>query len=86
MKMESTVINADAKRADRGQLFALIIALAFLAVAGFLIYEGHETAGTVLGTVDIAGLTSVFISGSVIKRNERQERGQQLRAAQSPRR
>jgi hypothetical protein len=38
---------------DIGQWLRLVIALAFLGVAAWLISGGHEVAGTILGSVDI---------------------------------
>jgi uncharacterized membrane protein len=50
-------------RARRGQVFALTISLAFLGVSGFLISGGHDVAGTVIGSVDLVALATVFIVG-----------------------
>jgi hypothetical protein len=44
-----------------GLLCGLIVALAFLGVSASLIDGGSSLAGTVLGTVDIIGLVSVFV-------------------------
>jgi len=49
--------------ARRGQVFALTISLAFLGVSGFLISGGHDVAGTVIGSVDLVALATVFIVG-----------------------
>lgn len=46
----------------------LIIAIAFLSAATFLIASGHDTAGTVLGTVDLVALTAVFVTGRTTSR------------------
>ena len=86
MEQEAFVLRADARRADRGQLAAFIIALAFLAVAGLLIFKDHDLAGTCLGTVDITALASVFIYGAWNKRSEREDRAKMLAAANVPRR
>jgi uncharacterized membrane protein len=47
----------------RGQLFAFIIAIVFLIASAFLIFTGHEMAGSVLGTVDLVALATTFIAG-----------------------
>ncbi|WP_298797037.1 DUF2335 domain-containing protein [uncultured Pseudonocardia sp.] len=52
-----------AKLRQRGQRFGLTIALAFLAVAGVLIFTGHDTAGTIIGSVDLVALVAVFVTG-----------------------
>lgn len=54
----------------RGQLFGFIIAIAFLAVAGFLISGNHDIAGTVIGSVDLVALTTVFVVGQRTQRSE----------------
>ncbi len=46
-----------------GLASALIIALAFLAISTWIILSGNPVPGTILGTVDIVGLVTVFISG-----------------------
>jgi hypothetical protein len=46
-----------------GLISAFIITLAFLSVSGWLIFTGHEVSGTILGTVDIVGLVTVFVTG-----------------------
>lgn len=61
---------------DRQEIFlawaglasAFLIAIAFLAAAFFLIRDGEAVAGTVLGTIDLAALAAVFISGRIGKR------------------
>jgi hypothetical protein len=39
------------------------IALAFLVVSAYVILQGHGVEGTVLGTVDLVALVTVFIKG-----------------------
>jgi hypothetical protein len=46
-----------------GPFLGFAIAIAFLAVAGWLIHEGHGVEGTFLGVVDIVSLASVFALG-----------------------
>ena len=45
-----------------GQVSALIISLAFLASATYLVATGSPVAGTILGTVDIVALAAVFLT------------------------
>jgi uncharacterized membrane protein len=47
----------------RGQLFGFIIAISFLLVAGALVGLGHSVAGTIIGSVDLVSLTTVFVVG-----------------------
>jgi len=62
------------RQSRRGQLYGLIIALSFLAAAVILICLGHGIYGTVLGTVDLVALVTVFVIG-------RQERSTHSAAA-----
>lgn len=45
-----------------GQVSAFIIALSFLGCATFLIASGYSVSGTILGTVDIVALVTVFLA------------------------
>jgi hypothetical protein len=45
-----------------GLTAAFFIALAFLGVSAWIILSGNVVSGTVLGTVDIIGLVTVFIT------------------------
>ena len=69
MMMENTVIAREQHQSEKGQNYGLIIALSFLVGSVFLIYTGHDTAGGILGTVDLVALVSAFIYG---KRGQRQ--------------
>jgi hypothetical protein len=44
-----------------GLVTGFIIALAFLAVSGWLINGDHDAAGVILGSVDLVALVSVFV-------------------------
>ena len=63
IKIESKVIGSQTLESKLGQIFALIIGLSFLAGGVWVILEGHSVAGTILSTVDIVALVSVFIYG-----------------------
>ena len=53
----------ESRRQRLGQVFALIVALSFLGVAFALVSEGHDVAGTVLGTADLIALVTAFLLG-----------------------
>ena len=53
--------QGQSKRSFAGLVAGFLIAVMFLGVAAWLISSGHEIAGTVLGSVDLAGLTAVFV-------------------------
>ena len=78
MQLENQVVRADIQRSNLGLAAGLIIALAFLGVSYLLIDGGHETAGAVLGTVDIVGLAGVFVYGTISRRQERANRFREI--------
>ena len=53
--------QGQSKRSFAGLVAGFLIAVMFLGVAAWLISSGHEIVGTVLGSVDLAGLTAVFV-------------------------
>lgn len=53
----------DDKRLSLGQVLGFIIAMAFLGCSTFLIATGQPIAGTILGTVDLVALVTVFVVG-----------------------
>ncbi len=70
--MERTDLDAainhdkgELSRSNRGLAAGFVTALSFLGAAVYLIHGGHDTAGTVIGSVDIVGLVSVFVIGRV---------------------
>lgn len=56
--------KGEISRSNRGLAAGFITALSFLG-AVYLIHGGHDTAGTIIGSVDIVGLVSVFVIGRV---------------------
>jgi uncharacterized membrane protein len=52
----------------RGQIFAFIIAMSFLIASFILILKGHEIFGTIIGSIDLVALVSVFIYGKYTQR------------------
>ncbi len=74
MELERSVIAADIRSRYVGQVFALVIALAFLAGACFFAYKGHPVEGAALAGVSLAGLVSVFVSGRALQAKERVEK------------
>ncbi len=70
-RMETYALEWGNYRSFAGLVAGLIIALAFLWASYQLIQDGHDFAGTILGTVDLAALVGAFIYGSQSRRNER---------------
>ena len=43
--------------------YGIVVTLAFLAACVYLISDGHEVEGTILGVIFIVALMAIFISG-----------------------
>lgn len=50
-------------QSKRGQIFGLIVAMSFLAAAFLLISMGYGIYGTIIGSIDIVALVTVFVIG-----------------------
>lgn len=61
--LERTVVSGAERRADRGQNYGLIIALAFLVATVILGIAGQPWLAGVLGTIDLVALVAVFVIG-----------------------
>ncbi len=81
--MERRALLWEFIRSMAGIVAGLIITLAFLGVCAWLIYNGHDMAGTVLGSVDLVALVSLFVLGQRTVANERIKK-QQIMAQQLP--
>ena len=56
-------IRVTAADSRRGQKYAFWIALAALAAACVIGYQGHEAAAATVGGTTVVGLVTVFITG-----------------------
>lgn len=63
ISLEKHAIPENLRQSAKGQIFGFIIALAFLIASFILVYTGHDVAGTIMGTVDIAALVAIFVYG-----------------------
>jgi uncharacterized membrane protein len=73
-ELEKTVVFGGATRAKNGLIAGVFIAVLFLAVSAWLIFTGHDIAGTVLGSVDLVALVTVFVVGRDSQKRERVEK------------
>ena len=74
MALETKALNWDIIRSNWGLRIGGLICLAFLAVSGFVIYEGHDWAGATLGGVDLASIAGIFVIGTAMQKSERKQR------------
>lgn len=63
MEIEKKAVARQQRQADWGMTFAFLICLTFIIISGIIILQGHDVAGTLLGTIDLIGLATVFILG-----------------------
>jgi hypothetical protein len=63
LKHRRRIETANVVLALLGPVLGFVVVLAFLFTAAWLIDRGHSVEGTLLGTVDIASLASVFVVG-----------------------
>jgi hypothetical protein len=50
-------------QSNLGQIFALVIGLSAIGCATYVILQGHEWAGSIIGVGGITGLVTAFIKG-----------------------
>ena len=69
-KLESQSLDANIEAMRRqfaearlGQVFALIIAITFVVVGGYVAIKGQPWSGTILGGVGLGGIVTAFIVG-----------------------
>ena len=78
--IEKTVVEGGSKRADRGLIIGAIVAIILILCGTFLVYNGHDWAGTTLVVATIVGLVGVFVYNTQKRKSERIEA---LREAES---
>lgn len=76
--MEDRVIQSDIRNSKYGQIFGFIIAVLGLVISCVLVLTGYTLSGTIFAGVILLSLVSVFVSGSVSRRNERTEKDKAL--------
>jgi uncharacterized membrane protein len=70
-ELERKVVFGDSRRAFCGLWVGGFVVLCVLAGAVYLIDRGHDVAGAIIAGIDVVGLVSVFIYGTVSRRTER---------------
>ena len=74
MTLEDRVTTADIRRSNWGLAAGFAVALAGLGASAFLIDRGHYVPGMTLGGIDLVGLVTAFVYGTISRRSERGKR------------
>ena len=69
----ATALRADSRRSSWGLLAGFLIAAVGLGGGIFLIYAGHDWAGGIIATVNLASVAGVFVYGTHSRRAERSD-------------
>ena len=80
IKLESTVITGDNKRANWGLATGFTIGIAIIFLSFVLVLKGHDVPGTIFGTADLAGLIGLFVYGRNARQKELSRRDQKNNA------
>jgi uncharacterized membrane protein len=67
--LERQIVTGENRRADRGQVFALVIILVGLTISALLIQGGHDVAGGFIGGLDLLGMAALFLTGAAALRD-----------------
>lgn len=62
-RMDQKIFTHEARRSWGGLAMGGVIALSFFAGSVYLVATGEAVAGTILGTVDLVALVTVFVLG-----------------------
>ena len=71
--IEKTVIEGGSKRAYLGLASGTIVAIILILCGTFLVYNGHDWAGTTLVVATIVGLVGIFVYSTQTRSVERRE-------------
>lgn len=70
-RLEQVVVEGGHKRANVGLWLGFAISLFALGLSAWVITQGYEVAGTIIGSLDVCSLAAVFVVGRVDQRRER---------------
>lgn len=73
-ELERKVIDSDIARSRLGQILGFIIAIVGLTVALIAILYGKQWAGSIIGGATLASLVGVFMYGSRVRSQEREQK------------
>jgi len=68
IEINNKKLKIESRNSLLGLIFGFTITLAFLAASVYLIAGGKQIAGTIIGTLDLVSLVSVFVIGTKKKK------------------
>jgi len=74
IEIEKIAVNSQQTQGKRGQIFALIIAVLALLVAGYVTVTGHPVTGGIIGGGTVVSLVTVFITGRITQRRNLEQK------------
>jgi uncharacterized membrane protein len=74
MKLETSVIDGDNRRADRGQTISAVITFLSIATGSILTFLGKDVVGLSLIFGSIGTLLTAFYGGAILRKIERTEK------------
>jgi hypothetical protein len=66
--VERDIVAGENRRANRGQVFALVIILVGLSFSALLVHGGHDWAGGFIAGMDLLGMAALFLGGAAVLR------------------
>lgn len=73
-RLENRVIDSDIRNSFLGLVFALVISLVGIGVSFYLIIQGRELGGGLLGGSSMVTLAGIFIYGTQQRKKERERK------------
>lgn len=83
MELEKAVVFGDGQRSWTGLILGFVIACLFLGSSTYIIVQGHDFAGGSLASVGLVSLVSVFVYGTNMRAQEREEKRKALLGSDS---
>jgi uncharacterized membrane protein len=78
MALERFVVESEARRADRGLMAGVLVAITGFVAATVMALAGQTLVAGIVSALDIAGLVGVFVYGTERRKQERAGRVQAL--------
>jgi len=78
--IEREIVSGETRRAERGQVFALVVMLVGLSFSALLIQGDHDWAGGIIGGIDLLGMAALFLTGAAASHDHEPSKDPQRRS------